>query len=110
MAGDAPGQSVPKSVQRYFLGELHKLGVGILTHVALRQSGEESIDFIHMLSGRAVACGAIDTLVFAPGVVQNNNVKLKLADYPGAVRYAGDCLTPRSADKAIFEGMRIGAI
>jgi len=110
VAGDVPGQTVPQSVRSYFLGELHKLGVEILTHVALRQSGEGSVNFIHMLSGRPVVCGAVDTLVVAAGVVQNNVLEHELADYPGAVRYAGDCLAPRSAEEAVLEGMRAGTI
>ncbi len=31
-----------------------------------------------------------------------------LADYPGELHLAGDCLSPRTAEEAVLEGLKAG--
>ena len=108
--GDVPGQNVPLGVRSHALGELDTLGVEILPHLKLLGSSGGAARFRHTLSARTVELSGVDTLVVAAGAIQDSTLEGELAGYPGAVRYAGDCLAPRSAEEAVLEGLRAGLI
>ena len=108
--GDAPGQNLPVSTRNFALGELHKLGVEVLPHLKLIGCDEARARFIHTMSGQPVECSELDTLVISAGVIHDNTLERELEDYPGAVRYAGDCLAPRTAEEAVLEGLKAGLL
>ena len=108
--GDVPGQNVPLGVRSHALGELDSLGVEVLPHLALLGFGGGVARFRHTLSARAVELADVDALVLAEGPVPDTSLEDALGDYPGIVRYAGDCLSPRSAEEAVLEGLRAGLI
>ena len=108
--GDVPGQNVPAGVRSHALGELDSLGVRVLPHLALRGLRDGVARFRHTLSARAVDLAGVDTLVLAQGPVSDISLEEGLADCPGIVRIAGDCLSPRTAEEAVLEGLRAGRI
>lgn len=108
--GDVPGQNVPAGVRSHALGELDSLGVEARPHLALTGFGDGVARFRHTLSAREVNLSGVDTLVLAEGAVSNTSLEEGLADYPGIIRLAGDCLSPRSAEEAVLEGLRSGLI
>jgi endonuclease/exonuclease/phosphatase (EEP) superfamily protein YafD len=61
-----------------------------------------------VLSGEAVVCDEVDTLVLALGHRSNTDLEQELAGLAQPVSLAGDCLSPRSAEEAVFEGMKAG--
>ena len=108
--GDVPGQNVPAGVRSHALGELDSLGVEVLPHLALVGFARGVARFRHTLSARTVDLPGVDTLVMAEGLVSDTSLEEGLSDYSGLVRYAGDCLSPRSAEEAVLEGLRAGLI
>lgn len=106
--GDVPGQNVPAGVRSHALGELDSLGVQVLPHLALAVFGDGVARFRHTLSAREVDLRGVDTLVLVEGPVSDTSLEQGLADYPGIIRFAGDCLSPRSAEEAVLEGLRSG--
>ena len=108
--GDMPGQNVPAGVRSHALGEIDSLGVDVLPHLSLVGFGGGVARFRHTLSAREVDLSGVDTLVLAEGPVANGLLEEGLTDYAGIVRYAGDCLSPRSAEEAVLEGLRAGLI
>ena len=108
--GDVPGQNVPAGVRNHTLGELHSLGVRVLPHLALAGFAGGVARFRHTLSARAVDLSGVDTLVLAEGPVSDTSLEEGLADYSGIVRIAGDCLSPRTAEEAVLEGLRAGLV
>ena len=108
--GDVPGQNVPAGVRSHALGELDSLGVEARPHLVLTGFGDGVARFRHTLSAREVDLSGVDTLVLAEGAVSNTSLEEGLADYPGIIRFAGDCLSPRSAEEAVLEGLRSGLI
>ena len=108
--GDVPGQNVPAGVRSHALGELDSLGVEVRPHLALAGFGDGVARFRHTLSAREVSLSGVDTLVLAEGPVSDTSLEEGLADYPGIIRFAGDCLSPRSAEEAVLEGLRAGLI
>ena len=108
--GDVPGQNVPAGVRSHALGELDSLGIEVLPHLALTGFAGGVARFRHTLSARAVDLSDVDTLVLAEGPVSDTVLEEELSDYAGIVRYAGDCLSPRTAEEAVLEGLRAGLI
>lgn len=108
--GDAPGRHLPQGVRNHALGELDRLGVEVLPHLRLLGCGGGGARFRHTLSARAVDLPGVDTLVVAAGAIQESALEEELDGYAGLVRYAGDCLAPRSAEEAVLEGLRAGLI
>ena len=108
--GDVPGQNVPAGVRSHALGELDSLGVEVRPHLALTGFGSGVARFRHTLSAREVDLSGVDTLVLAEGPVSDTSLEQGLADYPGIIRFAGDCLSPRTAEEAVLEGLRAGLI
>ena len=108
--GDVPGQNVPAGVRSHALGELDALGVEVRPHLALAGFAGGVARFRHTLSARSVDLLDVDTLVLAEGPVSDTSLEEELGDYAGIVRYAGDCLSPRSAEEAVLEGLRAGLI
>ena len=86
------------------------LGVEVLPHLSLVEFRDRTARFRHTLSARAVDLAGVDTLVLAEGPVSDTSLEEGLADYPGIVRIAGDCLSPRTAEEAVLEGLRAGLI
>ena len=108
--GDLPGQNVPAGVRNHALGELDCLGVRMLPHLALVGFGDGVARFRHTLSARDVDLSGVDTLVLAEGPISDTSLEEGLGDYSGIVRIAGDCLSPRTAEEAVLEGLRAGLI
>ena len=50
----------------------------------------------------------IDTLVTALGHESVSVLEQELEGWGGEVRLVGDCLAPRSAEEAVFEGLKAG--
>ena len=108
--GDVPGQNLPAAVRNHALGELHALGVEVLTHLRLSTTQHDSAGFVHTCSDAPVRCEAIDTLVLAAGTIQCSELEAELQDFNGAVRVIGDCVAPRTAEEAVLEGARAGHV
>ena len=106
--GDVPGQSVHASIRNYWLGELHRLGVEILTHLRLSACSSNAVHFTHTCSDAPLTCEDVDTLVLAAGTIQNSTLEDELIDFPGVLRFAGDCVAPRTAEEAVLEGLEAG--
>jgi hypothetical protein len=53
-------------------------------------------------------CGEVDTVVMAFGHAAETALEHELADLGIPLHLAGDCLSPRSAEEAVYEGMLAG--
>jgi 2,4-dienoyl-CoA reductase-like NADH-dependent reductase (Old Yellow Enzyme family) len=107
--GYMPGQVIQQYVRDHWVGELHKLGVEIIPYVRLYGADSENVYLQHTTSGEAVICEGVDTLVTALGHEQVADLEAELADFDGVVRLVGDCLSPRSAEEAVLEGLKVAA-
>ena len=64
--------------------------------------------FMHSISGEAIECADMDTLVLAQGHSPDTTLEDALRDGNIEVHAAGDCRSPRSAEEAVYEGMMAG--
>jgi hypothetical protein len=89
----------------HWVGVLHKLGVDIVPYARLFGADGDSVYFLHSTSGEPIVCEGVDTLVMAQGHLPVTALEEELADCPQDVHLIGDCLSPRSAEEAIYEGL-----
>ena len=104
--GNMAGQSIQQYVRDRWVGELHKLGVTIITYARLGAVDADTVYFEHTTSGRPILCEGVDTLVTALGHEPVTGLEHELADYTGEVHLIGDCLSPRTAEEAVLEGFK----
>ncbi|MBT4934332.1 MAG: FAD-dependent oxidoreductase [Rhodospirillaceae bacterium] len=105
--GEMAGQNLQKYLRWHWAGELHKLGVEVIPYVRFFGAADDTAFFMHSLSGEAVECGGMDTLVIAQGHRPLTDLEDALRDSGIRIHTAGDCRSPRSAEEAIFEGMNV---
>ena len=109
VTGYMPGQTIQQYVRDGWVGTLHKLGVEIIPYVRLFGADSETVYLQHMTSGEPVILEGIDTLVLAQGHERVAGLEEELLDYGGEIRLVGDCLSPRTAEEAVLEGLKVAS-
>ncbi len=107
--GEMAGQSIQSYVRTIWAGRLHRLGVQILPLVRLFGADADTVYFQHVMSGEPVICESVDTLVLSYGNVSENKLYDELVGGPIDVHGIGDCMSPRTAEEAVLEGLKAGA-
>ncbi len=106
--GYMPGQTIQMYVRDSAIGRLHSLGVEMIPYVRLFGADEDSVYLQHTMNGEPVICENVDTLVLCQGHTPDNPFEEDLRRMGLEVHLAGDCLAPRTAEEAIFEGFKVG--
>lgn len=106
--GVTAGQSIPQYARDKWLGDLHRLGVEVIPYVRLYGVNQDSAYFQHTLSGEPIVLEGIDTVVASLGHQPVTTLADVLVDWDGDVHMIGDCLSPRTVEEAVLEGLRIG--
>jgi NADPH-dependent 2,4-dienoyl-CoA reductase/sulfur reductase-like enzyme len=106
--GYMPGQRIQMYVRDRWIGELHKLGVEIVPYARLFGADADSVYFQHATSGEPIIFDEVDTLVTSLGHLSNDPLAEILDDWPGDLLMAGDCLSPRTCEEAVLEGLKAG--
>ena len=103
--GEMAGQNLQKYLRWHWTGELHKLGIEVIPYARLFGADGDTAYFQHSTSGEAIICENMDTLVIAQGHQSVVTLEQDLADIEAEIHLAGDCLSPRSAEEAVYEGL-----
>ena len=106
--GMGAGQELQSYIRDQWIGIIHKLGVEVIPYARLYGVDENSVYFQHMLSNEPIICEDTDTLVLALGHQSKNSMESVLQRTGIEYHLAGDCLSPRSAEEAVYEGMIAG--
>ncbi len=110
--GMVAGQTIPQYARDKWLGDLHKLNVDVIPHVRLYGADSENAYFQHVLSGEPVVLQDVDTVVTALGQVPDTSLEDELKnplDFQGELHIIGDCLSPRTVEEAVLEGLKVAA-
>ena len=103
-----PGERLPSMVRDHWMGELHKLGVEVIPYVRLFGADADTVYFEHVTAKVPVILEGVDTLVshHAP---RREATLLEALQAEGIEATAiGDCLSPRTCEEAVLEGLKIG--
>ena len=103
------GQRLPWYVRDSWNGILHKLGVEVIPYARLHGADADSAYFQHATSGEPIVFSGVDTLVLSLGHERVAGLAAELEGYAGAVHAIGDCLTPRTAEEAVLEGLKVAS-
>jgi 2,4-dienoyl-CoA reductase-like NADH-dependent reductase (Old Yellow Enzyme family) len=109
VSGIAAGESLPLYVRDDAAGSLHKLGVKVLPYMRLFGCDSDSVYLQHISSGEAVVIDKVDTLVLCTGHSPVDDLSDALEDMDLEVRIIGDAASPRTAEEAIYDGLKVAA-
>ncbi|MCA3554508.1 FAD-dependent oxidoreductase [Aestuariivirga sp.] len=98
------------SIQAYIrfeqVARLHKLGVEVHPWLRLYGGDGRTVFFIHTPSRGAVVMEDVDTIVLNTPNLQEDGLAPVLEEFGIPHQIVGDALTPRTAEEAVYEGMR----
>ncbi|MGU9812011.1 oxidoreductase [Pseudomonas sp. LF052] len=100
------GENLPLYVRDQLAGELHRLGIPIIPYARLYGCDDNTVYLQHTASGEPMSLENIDSLVLCQGHQPVDTLGAELA---GRVPFEriGDCLAPRTAEEAIYEGLKV---
>ena len=91
-----------------FINPVHALGVPVTPYVRLFGADRDTVYFQHVITGEAVECSA-ETLVLCSGHASASDLFDEFNGEARNIHAIGDCLSPRTAEEAVLEGLRVGA-
>ncbi len=107
--GYMAGQRVHQYVRDHWVGILHDLGVEVIPYARLFGVDGSTVYLQHATSGAAMVYEDVDTLVASLGHERVCTLEEALAGSGIETHVIGDCLTPRTAEEAVLEGLKIAA-
>ena len=109
VSGIAAGETLPLYVRDDCAATLHRLGVKVLPYMRLYGSDADSVYLQHVASGEAVVIDKIDTLVLCTGHSPVDELSATLEDSALEIHVIGDAASPRTAEEAVYEGLKVAA-
>ena len=106
--GETAGQHLQPYLRYHWVTRLHRLGIAIRPYLRLHGADEDTVYMAQIVGGDAVMVEDIDTLVVAGHRAPETSLVTALSETGMDVRAIGDCLSPRTAEEAIFEGLKAG--
>ena len=106
--GTHPGESLPLYVRDTMAATLQDLGVAIRPYARLYGTAGDTVYLQHTASGAAMEVTGVDTVVLALGHQSVDDLSASLLAKGMDVRMIGDCLSPRTAEEAVFDGLKAG--
>ena len=106
--GIAVGQNLQMYLRDLWAAKLHELGVEVIPYARLFGVDGETAYLTHIVSGKPIVCEEVDTVVLSPGGTPDTQLEAELRDLDIPLHLAGDCLSPRSAEEAVYEGLLAG--
>jgi 2,4-dienoyl-CoA reductase-like NADH-dependent reductase (Old Yellow Enzyme family)/thioredoxin reductase len=102
------GQNLPIYLRDHWMAKLHGLGVEIIPYARIFGVDGNTAYLAHISSGKPIECENVDTIVLAHGHASDTRLEQELGALDIPVHLAGDCLSPRSAEEAVYEGLLAG--
>ncbi len=104
------GQTLPFYVRDEMVGRLHRLGVEIIPYARLYGADENTVYMQHATSGEPILLEEVDTLVLSQGHQSVTGLADELAGTGIALHVIGDALTPRTAEEAVLDGLKLATL
>ncbi|MGI9309926.1 MAG: FAD-dependent oxidoreductase [bacterium] len=101
------GEALQLYTRNHYLGRVKKLGVTIQTHLRLFGRDRDAVYFQDVLTEEPVVFDEVDTLVLSLGHRSDDTLERELTDCEIETHAIGDCLIPRTAEEAVYEGLQV---
>jgi 2,4-dienoyl-CoA reductase-like NADH-dependent reductase (Old Yellow Enzyme family)/thioredoxin reductase len=102
------GQNLQMYLRDHWAAKLHRLGVEVIPYARLFGVDRDTAYLMHIVSKEPIVCEQVDTVVLALGHESETALGAELAGLDLPVEFVGDCLSPRSAEEAVYEGLLAG--
>ena len=106
--GYMPGQTIQMYVRDSGIGRLHSLGVEMMPYVRLFGVDEDAVYLQHIMNDEPVICEGVDTLVLCQGHNPLTTMEVLVRRLGVEHHLVGDCVSPRTAEEAVLEGLLAG--
>ncbi len=106
--GYVAGQRLQNYMRDHANGVLRSLGVELIPYTKIYGVDADSAYLQHVSSGETIVCEEVDTVVLALGHEPVDELGEALTDFDGKLFMIGDCLTARTAEEAVLEGLKAG--
>lgn len=103
------GQELQPYLRDHWAGRLHRLGVEVIPYAQLFGVDADTAYLRHAVTGDPILCEGIETIVLAHGAASRTDLEHALTGSGIRTILAGDCLSPRSAEEAVYEGFIAGS-
>lgn len=106
------GVCAAANIQNYIRDEanarLFRLGVSVLPWMRLYGADGSTLYFVHTAAREPVILEDVDTLLLACPAAPHDELAADICGLGIELHMVGDCLSPRTAEEAVFEGMKAG--
>jgi hypothetical protein len=106
--GIAAGETLPWYVRDQASASLQRLGVSVMPYMRLYGSDSDSVYLQHITSAEAIVIEGIQSLVLCTGHEPICDLGDALEQGSAEVRLIGDAAAPRTAEEAVYEGLKVG--
>jgi 2,4-dienoyl-CoA reductase-like NADH-dependent reductase (Old Yellow Enzyme family) len=106
--GICPAVNIQNYIRDVYIAKLHRLGVTVLPMMRLFGIDGTTAYFLHTAAQEAVVLENVDTLVLAYPNAPEDSLATQLQPFAADLQIIGDCLAPRTAEEAVFEGLKAG--
>ena len=107
--GTHPGELLPLYVRDNIAAELHRGGIGVTPYARLFGCDSGIVYMQHTTSEQPILFENIDTLVLCLGHEPVDELSATLIGQGREVHIIGDSMAPRTAEEAVYEGLKVGA-
>ena len=107
--GTHPGELLPLYVRDNIAAELHRSGIRITPYARLYGCDGGTVYMQHTASEQPIIFENVDTLVLCLGHEPVDDLSAMLKDRIAQVHIIGDSMAPRTAEEAVYEGLKVGA-
>jgi 2,4-dienoyl-CoA reductase-like NADH-dependent reductase (Old Yellow Enzyme family) len=105
--GTHPGELLPLYVRDNIAAELHRIGVRVTPYARLYGGDGGTVYMQHTTSDQPILFEDVETLVLCLGHEPVDELGEMLRDLVPEVHVIGDCLAPRTAEEAVYEGLKV---
>ncbi|AUZ04120.2 MULTISPECIES: FAD-dependent oxidoreductase [Vitreoscilla] len=104
------GETLPLYVRDDLSATAHRLGIRLLHNSRLYGFDAGTVYLQHNTSAEAIELEGIDSIITCDGHVAKDELGEVLEDMGIPLYRLGDCNTPRTAEEAIYEGLKYAAM
>ena len=105
VSGLHAGESLQSYTRDSIAARLHRLGVTVIPYMRLYGCDDDTVYMQHVVSGDAVEFPGIDALVLSQGHIPDDTLANQISDL-AQVHLIGDALAARTAEEAVYDGLR----
>ena len=107
--GAVPGDGIHFVTRNMWIGTLHQLGVEMIPFARLFGIDDQHAYFQHTVNSDPMVLDDVDTVVTVSPNQRVECLATELSHTGQEIHLIGDCLSPRTAEEAVLDGLRIGA-